>query len=66
MTTFQRLALATTVATYILVVIGGTVRVTGSGLACPDWPTCNGSVIPSVQRTRVNRILPSPVCQHCE
>ena len=47
MTTFQRLALATTVATYILVVIGGTVRVTGSGLACPDWPTCNGSVIPA-------------------
>jgi len=46
-TTFQRLALATTVATYILVVIGGTVRVTGSGLACPDWPTCNGSVIPA-------------------
>lgn len=49
MTRFQRLALATTVATYILVVIGGTVRATGSGLACPDWPTCNGSVIPAFQ-----------------
>ncbi len=47
MTRFQRLALATAIATYILVVIGGTVRVTDSGLACPDWPTCNGSLVPA-------------------
>ncbi len=47
MTRFQRLALATAIATYILVVIGGTVRVTNSGLACPDWPTCNGSIVPA-------------------
>ncbi|PKB79086.1 MAG: hypothetical protein BZY88_15160 [SAR202 cluster bacterium Io17-Chloro-G9] len=29
-----------------LVVLGGIVRVTGSGLGCPDWPLCHGSVIP--------------------
>jgi protoheme IX farnesyltransferase len=40
MTRFQRLALLTLTATYLLVVVGGIVRSTGSGLACPDWPLC--------------------------
>src|SRR6266702_7025992 len=28
--------------TYFLVALGGTVRATGSGLSCPDWPLCFG------------------------
>ncbi|MXW28464.1 MAG: hypothetical protein F4Z80_06290, partial [Chloroflexi bacterium] len=28
------------------VALGGVVRVTGSGDACPDWPLCHGQVIP--------------------
>ena len=38
--TVRRLALATLVANVVLVVTGGAVRLTGSGLGCPTWPKC--------------------------
>lgn len=40
------LALATVACTYALVVLGSTVRVTGSGMGCPGWPLCHGQVGP--------------------
>lgn len=33
------------VVSIVIVFTGGLVRVTGSGLGCPDWPTCEGSSI---------------------
>ncbi|MEV5796201.1 COX15/CtaA family protein [Streptomyces collinus] len=38
--TVQRAALAALVMSVIIVVTGGAVRLTGSGLGCPTWPTC--------------------------
>src|SRR5688500_16143853 len=35
-------------ATFLVVVWGGVVRVTGSGLGCPDWPLCHGQFLPSL------------------
>src|SRR5918999_4516428 len=44
----RRLALAAVVINVVIVVTGGAVRLTGSGLGCPEWPTCEaGRVLPS-------------------
>jgi heme o synthase len=40
----RRIAWVTVGFTYFLIALGGTVRVSDSGLSCPDWPLCHGSL----------------------
>lgn len=37
---YRRITLAAVIALGFIIVTGGAVRLTGSGLGCPDWPTC--------------------------
>ena len=43
------LAVAALLAAVGQVVLGGVVRVSGSGLGCPDWPLCDGRIVPSME-----------------
>jgi len=44
---FRRLAFTTALFAYLQIALGGLVRVTGSGLGCPDWPLCHGRPYPA-------------------
>jgi heme a synthase len=51
-TVLRRLALANLAANVVIVVSGGAVRLTGSGLGCPTWPRCtDSSYVPTRQVT---------------
>ncbi|BAN02787.1 COX15/CtaA family protein [Ilumatobacter coccineus] len=59
---YRRLALVTTVGICVLVVAGGVVRLTGSGLGCDDWPNCNDTRFIDVSSghtavEQINRLL---------
>jgi heme A synthase len=56
----RKLALATLVATFVLILVGGVVRVSDSGLGCGPagsgfhgWPFCNGDVVPGLDLNAV-------------
>ncbi|WP_042376008.1 COX15/CtaA family protein [Streptacidiphilus melanogenes] len=65
----RRAALATLVCSVLIIVTGGAVRLTGSGLGCPTWPTCTSTTLAPTSAMGVhgviefsNRMLTDVIC----
>jgi len=46
---FRGFAVASAILAFAIAVLGSWVRINNAGLTCPDWPLCNGALVPTLQ-----------------
>src|SRR6476659_8405320 len=68
--TYRRVAVAALAVCTLIVFTGAAVRLTGSGLGCPEWPRCHGTRLTPELRTHgiiefSNRVMTSVVLIPC-
>ncbi|MEU0580836.1 COX15/CtaA family protein [Streptomyces griseoincarnatus] len=55
--TLRRAALAALVMSVVIVVTGGAVRLTGSGLGCPTWPKCTDDSLTTTREMGLHGVI---------